>query len=211
MNSGPFMDRAIQIFGAYRWNELDHALNQMAWTFLRPPPPELLQAARADFLAGLQTPSTKISSYLFATTSYYFQHQTEMPACADLAEFRGANAEQIWTLRSDYTYFHLWRSLTYKKVLAIWVIALVALIVLALRQQTNVSASVACAIAFTTVGVGIFGSSCFLHDYEPRLSLSMWQLLLLSLFLLVGRAVDLLTRQRDSDMKQSAGQLPRLG
>ena len=40
--------------------------------------------------------------------------------------------------------------------------------------------------------------SFVLHDYEPRFSLSMWELLFLSFFLFAGATSDLLTEHRST-------------
>jgi hypothetical protein len=194
LNPGPFMDRAIKLFGGWlHWIELDNALKQMALTFLWPPSPELLQAVRTDFVAGLNLPSTVISEYLFATTSYYFQPQAEMPACAGLVTFRGeANADKIELLPFEHRYFQFWQGFAYWKVLMIWLVALLAFLFAARHKPTEVSSIAAFGFALTGAGLLLFAASCVLHDYEPRFSLSMWELLLLSLFLFVGRTADYL-------------------
>jgi hypothetical protein len=48
-------------------------------------------------------------------------------------------------------------------------------------------------IALTVVGLLIFASTSLIHDFEPRFALTMWQLLFLSLLLLLGQTVELLT------------------
>jgi hypothetical protein len=202
LNPGPFMERAIKLFGGpLHWEELDHALEQMAVTFLWPPSPELLHAARTDFVAGLNLPSSVISEYLFATTSYYFQHQAEMPACAGLVTFRGeANADKIGLLPFEQRYFHLWQGLSYGKALVIWLAALLAFVFAARHQPTEASAISAFGFALTGAGLLLFAASCVLHDYEPRLSLSMWELLLLSLFLFAGRTADCASQRPEQVM-----------
>jgi hypothetical protein len=204
-----FMQRAIKPFGGtLHWEELDRALNRMAFAFLWPPSPELLDAARRDFVAALKLPSTVISEHLFAATSYYFQHKDEMPACANLVTYRGdANADKVGQLPFQHRYFHLWQGFNYLHALAIWFIALLVFVITARRKRMNPRGSAvsraarddtaitAFGIALMAVGLLLFAASCLLHDYEPRFGLSMWQLLLLSLFLFVGRTVDLLAHQ----------------
>jgi hypothetical protein len=56
-------------------------------------------------------------------------------------------------------------------------------------------------LAVALVLVGLFQSSVtyVVHDYEPRFSISMWELLLLSLFLLGGNLLDLLRPSRPEE------------
>jgi len=198
-----FTQRAIQIFGgSLHWEELDRALNQMAFTFLLPPTPEHLHAARTDFVAALKMPPTVISSYLFATTAYYFEHKDQMPECAELATFRNTTADQIRQLPSQHLYFQLWRSLSYDQDLLIWLIILLTFVVLAHRKKARISGISAFGVSLTAVGLLIFAATSLLHDYEPRFALTMWQLLLLSFFIFLGGTANLLARV---DLKRRPG------
>ena len=196
LDAGPFMQRAIPLLfplgGAVPWEKLDGALNQMAFAFLLPPTPEHLHVARTEFVAALKMPVTEISSYLFETTTYYFQHKDEMPACAQLVTFRDASADQLRQLPSQHRYFRIWRSLTYNKALMIWLISLLAFVAVAQRRKTNVEAISAFGIALTAVGLLMIASTCLLGEFIPRYGLPMWQLLLLSFYIITGRMADLL-------------------
>ena len=195
-NPTPLLQRAIPGFGgSLCWENLDRSLNQMAFAFLWPPSPELRHAMRTDLVTGLTQPSTLISEYLFATTAYYFQHQAEMPACANLVTFRGdTNAERISQLPFRYRYFHLWQGLSYSWAFLLWLGSALVFLVVARRKLTSASAIAGLGIALTVAGLTIFAVTCVLHDYEPRFSLSMWQLLVLSFFLLVGATANLLAQ-----------------
>jgi len=194
--AGPFLQRAIPLLfplgGAVPWEKLDGALNQMAFAFLLPPTPEHLQVAKTEFAGALTMPVTELSSYLFEATTYYFKHKDEMPACATLVTFRDATADQIRQLPSQHHYFRLWRGLTYNKALMIWFISLLVFAAAARRRRTNVGAILAFGIALTMVGLLMIASTCLLGAFLPRYGLPMWQLLLLSLYIFVGRTADLL-------------------
>jgi hypothetical protein len=194
ITTGPFMQRAIELFnGPLHWEELDRGLNQMAFAFLLPPPAELLHAARTDFVAVLAMPSTEISSFLFATTAYYFDHKEQMPGCADLVTFRGnANAEKIWQLQFQSRYFRLWEKLSYTRALVAWFVALSVFVLSARRKKQNQRTISAFGIALTAVGIAFVAATCLLDEFSPRFALPMWQLLLLSLCLFVGRTADFL-------------------
>lgn len=203
---GPFINRAIGYFGGnFHWEDLDRALNQMASTFLWPPPPELLNAARTDFWQGMKDPSTVICEELFASTTVYFGDKDGMPALARLVTFRGnMSADRIQQLFSQHRYFHLWKGVSYLHALALWFISLLFFLAIAKRRRTNVTHLVGYGIALIPVGLVQFTVSCLVHDYAPRLSLAMWQLWMLSVFLLLGRTFELLIEH-----KESAGQLIR--
>ena len=108
LDAGDFMKRAVPVLfpleGVVRWEKLDDALNQMAFAFLLPPTPEHLRVAWAEFAAALRMPVTDISSFLFETTAYYFEHKDEMPACAELLTFRDSNANQIRQIPCQHSY-----------------------------------------------------------------------------------------------------------
>ena len=194
--AGPFTQRAIPLLFPLEtpvpWEKLDAALNQMAFAFLLPPTPEHLHAARADLIGALRMPVTDISDWLFVTTAYFFEHQEEMSACARLVTFRDATAETINRIRFQHVYFHLWRGLTFNKVLVIWFVSLSVLCVLARRKGVNVAAISAYGIALLAVGFLIAATNVLLAESLPRYALPMWQLLLLSLYVFVGTTADLL-------------------
>lgn len=195
MSSGPFMRRAILLFDGPKWQELDRALNEMAFAFLLPPTPEHLQATKHDLFHALTIPPTEITSYLFAQTAYYFEHKDEMLQCARLVTFREATADQIRAIPSQHLYFRLWQGLGYNKVFIIWFLAFATFVVIAVRRQRlNLTAISAFGIALTAVGALICGTACVLHEYEPRFALTLWQLLLLSLSIFAGSAADLFAK-----------------
>jgi hypothetical protein len=195
MSSGSFMSRAILLFDGPKWEELDLALNQVAFAFLLPPTPEHLQATKKDLLYALDLPPTEITAYLFATTAFYFGHEDSLPQYASLLTFRGVTADQITSIPSQHLYFRLWQGLNYYKVFLFWLLVLAALILLARRKRTSVSETTAYGIALTAVGLLICTTACVLHECEPRFALTLWQMLLLSLYLFLGKTVDLLRRE----------------
>jgi hypothetical protein len=208
VHPGPFMNRAIDYFGGHlHWEDLDRSLNQMAFTFLWPPPPELLKAAKADLVQGMNDASTVISDQLFATTTVYFADKDGMPALRNLVTFRDTSADKIQQLVSEHRYFHLWKSISYVDAVALWFVCLVLLVVIAKRRQTDIITLVAYAIALLPVGFVQFAVSCLVHDYEPRFSLAMWQLWMVSLFLLLANIFACLLQPQSSaqeDVRRAA-------
>lgn len=194
LDATAFGSRAVEIFGGPpHWEELEAGLKQMAFTFLWPPTPELWNIIKTDFVAVMKLPSTDISDYLFATTAFYFYHQDGMPALATLSTYRGgASAASIEALPSEHRYFRLWQHLTYRAAVALWLGVLLALLWAARRKRSPISGTAGLAVALVLVGLFQSSLTCVVHDYEPRFSISMWELLLLSLFLLLGNLLDLL-------------------
>jgi hypothetical protein len=221
-NARPFTKRAIPLLfppgAVVPWEKLDDALNQMAFAFLLPPTPEHLDAAKTEFVAALKMPVTEVSSFLFETTGYFFQHKDEMPACAELVTFRDSSADRIQQIPSQHLYFQLWRGLTYNKALVIWFVSLLVFVVIARRKKVNVEAISSFGIALAAVGLLFSSTTCLLTEFIPRYGLPMWQLLMLSFYILVGGTVDLFATagfkrfaRPSIGSKQSAGQLPKLG
>ena len=95
----------------------------------------------------------------------------------------------------QHRYFRLWQGLTYNKALVIWFVSLLVLIAAAWRKRKNVRAISAFGIALTVLGLLMVASTCLLGEFIPRYGLPMWQLLLLSLYIFVGEAADLLWRK----------------
>jgi hypothetical protein len=220
LDTEPFTKRAIPLLFPNEtippWEKLDLALNQMAYAFLLPPTPEHLQAARTDFITALEMPVTEVSSFLFETTAHYFEHKDQMPACAELATFRGTSAETINQIPVQRVYFQLWKGLTYDRAFVIWFASLVAFVAVARWRKVSVGPIIAFGIALTAIGLPMVASTCLLTEFLPRYVLPMWQLLLLSFCILAGSTANLLVRGGlvagpASNSKQSAGQRPKLG
>jgi hypothetical protein len=220
LETEPFTKRAIPLLFPNEtiapWGKLDIALNQMAYAFLLPPTPEHLQAARTDFVTALEMSVTEISSFIFETTAYYFEHKDQMPACAELVTFRGTSADTINQIPIQSVYFQLCQGLTYNRAFAIWFVSLALFVVVARWRKVSVGPIIAFGIALTAVGLPMVATTCLLTEFLPRYVLPMWQLLLLSFCILAGGTADLLARGGlvtgpAPDSKQSAGQQPTLG
>ena len=192
MTAGPFMQRAILLFDGPRWEELDRALNEMAFAFLLPPTAEHLSALKSDLIHAFTMPATEITNYLFVTTTYYFEHKSELPGCANLVTFRGATADQIRSIPSQHLYLRFGQRVGYDKVLVLWLVALAAFVLAARVRGINPGATIGFGVALTGVGLLICATACVLHEIEPRFALTMWEMLLLSLSLFLGKTADIL-------------------
>jgi hypothetical protein len=209
LNAGTLMQRATRLLYSGKkdipWEELDEALNDMAFAFLLPPTAAHIDAAKKDFVDALAAPVIDPAFFLFPSTSYYFLHRDQMPGCAGLVTFRDTNAAQIDLIPTQHAYFNLWKELPFYGLLTVWVIALLALLIVARRKNEDVSATMAFAVALAGLGLLIVAVTCLLDEYSPRFGLPMSELLLLALMLLAGNTADLLCNTR----QKSAGQLFR--
>jgi len=203
-NSSPqaFTERAIALLYPSEtlipWEKFDERLNEMAFALLLLPPPELRQAARTDFAAALKTSASEIIDNLFETTGYFFEHRTEMPACASLFTFRNSDAETINRIPSEHSYFYLWRGVTPGKFLLLWFLSLLALLGVARWKRVNVTVISAFGIALVAVGLLITATNCLLTQFLPRFVLPIWQVLILSFSIFAGITADLLTARGSS-------------
>jgi hypothetical protein len=189
------------------WERLDLAVNRMAYAFLLPPTPQHWKAVRTDYAAALKMPVTDIADQLFDTTGYFFDHKDELPGCAHLATFRDTSAAAINLIPIERPYFHLWKTLNYKKAILIWFGALLLFVVLARWKKVNAETIVAFTITLVAIGLVMVAFACLLTEFLPRYAFPMWLLLLLSLSILIGTAANLVAMGKE----KSAGQLPRLG
>jgi hypothetical protein len=178
------------------WEKLDVAVNRMAYAFLLPPTPEHWHIVRTDLVAALRMPVTEIVDQLFDTTSYFFDHKDEMPACANLVTFRDTSAAAINRLPFEHPYFHLWQGWNYKKTIMIWFAAFVVFLLVARWKKVNVGAIAAFGISLVAIGLVTIASACLLTEFLPRYALPMWLLLLLSLYTLCGSAANLIILRR---------------
>jgi hypothetical protein len=174
------------------WEKLDEKLNELAYTFLLPPTAEHLAVTRSDFAAALTMGMHEIPNRLFSTTAYFFEHRDEMPACANLVTFRNTTAETINAIPFQHPYFQLWRGLSYNKAFLFWLASLFLFLTLARLKKASVGAIPAFGIALIAIGLLMTASACLLVDFLPRYGLTMWQLLLLSFWILIAASADLL-------------------
>jgi hypothetical protein len=191
-----FMERAIAVlYPSERlipWEKLDERLNEMAFAFLLLPPPELCQAARTDFAAALKTSASEIIDNLFETTSYFFEHRDQMPACASLFTFRDSSADTISRIPTEHSYFYLWHGMTPNRLLLLWFLSLLALLGIARWKKVNVTAIASFGISLVAVGLLITVANSLLTEFLFRFVLSLWQLLFMSLSIFAGLTADVL-------------------
>jgi hypothetical protein len=129
---------------------------------------------------------------LFGQTTFYFSHSGAMAGCAPLITFRDKSAAQILAIFKKHSYFHRRKSFSYSAFLLIWFTNLFLLAVLARVRKEDVAALSSYATALTLVGLVMMLANCFLNEFQPRYTLPMWELTIVSASVLVGRTMECL-------------------
>jgi len=109
-----------------------------------------------------------------------------------LFTFRDKSAAQIVAIFKDHSYFHRRKSFSYNAFLFFWFTNLLLLAVLAKARKEEVAALSSYATALTLLGLAMMLANCFLNEFQPRYTLPMWELTIVSASVLVGRTMECL-------------------
>jgi hypothetical protein len=167
-------------------------LNRTAQAFLCPPEKIFLSAVAADFTRSLKTTKPSVVNWLFFSTTWYFSHSDTMTGCASLITFRDKSAAQIIAIFKNHSYFHRRKSFSYNAFLFMWFTNLLLLAVLAQVRKEDVAALSSYATALTLAGLVMMAANCFLNAFQPRYTLPMWELTIVSASVLFGRTMECL-------------------
>ena len=168
------------------------ALNAVAQAFLWPPQRILLGTVATDFARSREATIRSVVNHLFAGTTFFFSNPESMPGCASLVTFRDKTAPQIVAVFKKHSYFHRRKNFSYNAFLLFWLTNLVVLTILAMVRNEKIAALASYAAALTLLGLAMMLANCFLAEFLPRYTLPMWELTILSVSLLFGRAMDCL-------------------
>jgi hypothetical protein len=177
-------------------DRFDKALNELAWAFLSPPTPEHLRVARADFAEARRAPLTEVPTFLFLTTSYFFDHADDMPQCRGLMTFRNSTAAQLEAMPSHHAFLRFWKGISYNQCAVAWLVIAIGSLLLNKRGDRALVAASSYGASLILIGLGTVAASCLMGDFLPRYNLPMWQLLLIALAILGGAIGDALSRNR---------------
>ena len=165
---------------------LNHALNGMVAAFLWPPSKIFLGAAATDFERSQRIRIPDVVAFLFVTTRFYFSHRDVMPQCASLTTFRGKNADQIFAIFKKHSYFRHPKNVSYRGFLFMWIVLIAAFVMIAKVRKLDVAGVVSYAIAMMVIAILTMLANCLLAVFQPRYTLPMWELTIVSLFILFG-------------------------
>ena len=168
-------------------------LNRTALAFLYPPHEIFLSAVATDFKKSQEVTIPDLVGFLFATTNFYFSHREAMPQCASLASFRGKDPNQVIAVFKKHSYFRHPKNVSYRGLLLFWVAVLGLFIIIAKIRQREAADLSLYASALTVIGLFMMLASCVLTVFQPRFTLPMWELTIISLFILLGRMMESLS------------------
>lgn len=162
----------------------DRLFDQTAWTFLSSPSRLFLHAVGRDFGKSQASTMSDVVASPFVHTVFYFAHPGWMPGLVDLATFRKHDAASIYRQIESHRFLRGWRNVSYLKLLLGWLVLTAVFVYLSGRRI----AVAAYAVSLTLVGLLMMAASCLLTEYQSRFTLPMWQLLIVSAFVLMGTA-----------------------
>ena len=169
-----------------------HALNEMVAAFLCPPSKISLSAVATDLKTSQQITIPEVVGFLFVTTKFYFSHRDVMPQCASLITFRDKNADQIFALFKSHSYFQHPKKLTYRALFVCWA-GLFAVFCLITKIRKRDGADLASySAALMALGLFIMFANCLLAVFQPRYTLPMWELAIMSVTILFGAIMEYL-------------------
>jgi hypothetical protein len=164
------------------------ALNSTARVFLYPPERIFLGAVASDFKKSLSVTIPTIVRQLFVASTFYFSHPGTMPDCASLRTFHDSNSAQLMAIFQKHSYFHH-PSFSYSIFLVLWCVNLALLGVVG-KVRVNEIAAVSYATVLTLVGLFIMLITCFLTVFQPRFTLPLWELTVISLSILSAKILE---------------------
>jgi hypothetical protein len=109
-----------------------------------------------------------------------------------LTTFCGKNAEQIFAVFKQHSYFHHPKNLSFRALLFLWMISLTIFGGVAkIRKQAAADAALYAA-ALTAIGLLMMVATCFVTVFHPRFTLPMWELTIMSLSILFAEVMEFL-------------------
>ena len=156
-------------------------LNRTALAFLYPPHEIFLSAVATDFKKSQEVTIPDLVGFLFATTNFYFSHREAMPQCASLVSFRDKNRESGYRRFQEALLFPP----SEERELP-WFFALLggsSRGVVSNRENAQARHCRSRFVCQRTDVIGLFMmlANCVLTIFQPRYTLPMWELTIVSL------------------------------
>lgn len=170
--------------GKIQDEKFDRSLNEMAYALFYPPSSALWSAAVQDFEHATRLRESDVVHYLFVTTDYFFNNRASMPQCERLKTFREPRA-QLASAANQF-YFRWWNPISFRLWSIIWLLLLLRSVFMSRKFQTGDGRVVLYVVILFVVGVTIVFLNCFFAEIQPRFTLPMMELLILSIMILLG-------------------------
>ncbi len=166
--------------------ELYDVFNRTAWAIFYPPDKLFLSAIARDLKASQRITIPDVVSFLFVSTRFYFSHREAMPQCASLVTFRDTNADQVFSIFKKHSYFRHPKNLSYRALLFLWCMLFALSAVIARMRRQQAAGIVSYTAALTMIGLFMMLANCVLTVLLPRYTLPMWELTIISVYILFG-------------------------
>ena len=170
--------------------EFYDVLNRTTRAFLYPPDKIFVSAIATDLGASQRITIPDVVSFLFVSTRFYFSHAAKMPQYASLLTFRDRNAAQVFAIFKNHSYFRHPKDLSYRALLFLWLINLALFAGISRIREQQVAGIASYAAALTIVGLFMMFVNCVLAVFQPRYTLPMWELTIVSISILFGGMMD---------------------
>jgi hypothetical protein len=165
-------------------------LNRTALAFLYPLHETFVSAVAADFKRSQEITIPDVVSFLFVSTRFYFSHREAMPQCASLTTFRDKNADQVFAIFKKHSYFRYPKNVSYRVFLFLWLVLLALFLLVAKMHKSRAAELASFTVALTGVGLLMMLANCVLAVFQPRYTLPMWELTIVSLSILFGQIME---------------------
>ena len=177
------------VFGPQSQTELLPVLNRMMLAFLWPPRDIFVTAVAKDCEKALMTTIPDVTRSLFVHTIFYYSHREAMPGYAALVTFRDKSAEEILGYYKRHSFFHRGKQFSYNFLWCLW-LALISTFAVVTKKGSRETAVVYYAGTLTLIGLTIMLANCLLSEFQPRYTLPMWELTIISMTVAVGRSLE---------------------
>lgn len=177
-------------------------LNRTEKVFLCPPNKVLLTAVARDFKRSQETTIPDVVRQVFASTTSLLSIPTVPPAYASLRTFRDSSPAQIMAVFKKHAYFRRPKDVSYRAFLFLWAANFALIIALARTRRLRVSVVGSYAAALTLVGLFMMVANCVLNVFQPRYTLPMWELTIVSASILSAKTLEYVFAGRSASQKQ---------
>jgi hypothetical protein len=181
--------RKAQAFRSKPEKEFLPALNRTVLAFLLPPRDVFVSAVAADFAKARATTMPNVIRSLFVHTIFYYSHPDAMPGYAPLVTFRDRSADEIMAYYKRHSYFHHRKEFSYNAIWCLW-FAMILVLTVVTKKRSGEVAVVYYAASLTVVGLTMMLANCLLAEFQPRYTLPMWELTIVSALIVLGRSLD---------------------